>query len=484
MSELSDTLRGRQSSLLVDASGSRDAGGVFDDVQRLATALSAAGARCVASQLDNGYDWVTLDFALRQLGLVHVPAPVFFSPSQLAHLLESSGADAWVGQQSPGAAWTSVGGGLWINRDRQGSPTQLPAGTACVTYTSGTTGQPKGVCLSEQSLITVAQSLVHAMQALDVRRHLCLLPMATLLENVAGLYAPLFSGAEIAVPGLVEIGYSGASGIDVPKLLHCLHRYQPESIILVPQLLLALVAAAENGIAPPRSLKFIAVGGARVGEALLQRAALLGLPVFEGYGLSECASVVTINRPGVYRQGSVGQALPHASIRISTDGEIHVAGANYLGYVGAPPQVDDDYATGDLGEIDADGFLHILGRRRNVFITSYGRNVNPEWVEAELVQHPLIAQAVVYGEGRPTNAAIIVPRGSGASATAIALAISEVNAGLPDYARVEHFMCAEAPFTTANGQLTANGRPRRDAIWQAYGEAVLRLYDHQAENVP
>jgi long-chain acyl-CoA synthetase len=482
MSALNDALQGRKSSLLDDASGSHGAEAVLVRVQRLAETISAAGVRCVASQLDNGSDWFALDLALRQLGMVHVPAPIFFSPSQLVHLLESSGADAWVGRQSPGAAWTSVGGGLWINRDPQRPRSQLPAGTSSITYTSGTTGQPKGVCLSEQSLTAVAQSLVRAMQALDVRRHLCLLPMATLLENVAGLYAPLLSGAEIAVPGLAEIGYSGASGIDVPKLLQCLHRYQPESIILVPQLLLALVAAAENGIMLPPSLKFIAVGGARVGEALLQRAASLELPVFEGYGLSECASVVTINRPGLYRRGSVGQALPHASISIASDGEIHVSGSTYLGYVGAPPPVDSGYATGDLGEIDADGFLHILGRRRNVFITSYGRNVNPEWVEAELVQHPLIAQAVVYGEARPTNAAIVVPRVAGVSPRALSSAISAVNAGLPDYARVEHVVRATAPFDTANGQLTANGRPRRDAIWQAYGEAVIRLYDHQAEN--
>ena len=482
MSELQRILRDRRGPLLLDAAGAHGASAFLDHVQRLADQLSAAGVRRVASRLDNGRDWLALDLALRQLGLVHVPAPIFFSPAQLSHLLASSGADAWVGQPPPGEGWQSAGAGLWINRSaNQAAPALLP-GTACVTYTSGTTGQPKGVCLSEDSLLAVAQSLVVAMQPLDVRRHLCLLPMATLLENVAGIYAPLISGAEIAVPSLSEIGYSGASGIDVPRLLHCLHRYQPESIILVPQLLLALVAAAENGIAPPASLKFIAVGGARVGVSLLARAAVLGLPVFEGYGLSECASVVTLNRPGLSQPGSAGQTLAHASVRIADDGEIHVAGATYLGYVGDTELAAPEYATGDLGEIDADGFLHIRGRRRNVFITSYGRNVNPEWVEAELVQHPLIAQAVVFGEARPSNAAVIVPRRADISAAAMAAALREVNAGLPDYARVAHVVLADAPFDMDNGQLTANGRPRRDAIWQTYGDAVSRFYELPTEN--
>jgi len=482
MSQLRDIFSDRKGPLLIDAAGAHDAASFFDHVQRMAEQLSAAGVRCVASRLDNGRDWLALDLALRQLGLVHVPAPIFFSPAQVNHLLASSGADVWVGQQSPGDAWTSVGAGLWINSDHRDTRQSLPPGIACITYTSGTTGQPKGVCLAENSLLAVAQSLVDAMQSLDVRRHLCLLPMATLLENVAGVYAPLISGAEVAVPSLAEIGYSGASGIDVPKLLHCLHRYQPESIILVPQLLLAIVAAAENGIPPPPSLKFIAVGGARVGESLLARAAALGLPVFEGYGMSECASVVTLNRPGFSKPGSAGQVLPHASIRLSADGEIHVSGATYLGYVGDGEHAAGEYATGDLGEMDNEGFLYIRGRRRNVFITSYGRNVNPEWVEAELVQHPLIAQAVVYGEARPSNAAVIVPRRADISAAAIASALREVNAGLPDYARVEHVVCADAPFDMSNGQLTANGRPRRDAIWHIYGAAVSRLYDLPSEN--
>jgi acyl-coenzyme A synthetase/AMP-(fatty) acid ligase len=201
----------------------------------------------------------------------------------------------------------------------------LPAGTACITYTSGTTGQAKGVCLDADTLVSVAGAVLSATASLNPRRHLCLMPLATLLENVAGAYAALLSGAQVALPPLAEIGYTGAAGLDVPTLLACLHRYQPESAILLPQLLLALVSAAEQGQALPASLRFLAVGGGRVGPRLLARAAALGLPVYEGYGLTECASVVCLNRPGASLPGSVGQPLGHARVQVR-DGELLVEG--------------------------------------------------------------------------------------------------------------------------------------------------------------
>ena len=322
-----------------------------------------------------------------------------------------------------------------------GVDTHLPAGTACITYTSGTTGQPKGVCLDAGTLLTVAGSLVDAASAIRPRRHLCLMPLSTLLENVAGLYATVLADAEIALPSLSEIGYTGATGLDVPTLLRCLHRYRPESVILVPQLLLALVMAAEQGASLPDSLRYIAVGGGRIGPGLLARARALGLPVHEGYGLTECGSVVCLNRPGAVRDGSVGQALPHARVSV-VDGELCVDGARALGFLGGAPMPDGPVRTGDLGHVDADGFVHVTGRRKNVFITAFGRNVSPEWVESELLAHPAIGQAVVHGEGQADNVAVLVPRRPDLDDSRIARALAEVNAGLPDYARVARFVRA------------------------------------------
>src|SRR5690606_20978777 len=108
------------------------------------------------------------------------------------------------------------------------------------------------------------------------------------------------------------IGLRGSSGLDPDRLLRTLHEVRPHSLILVPQLLFALVSAGERGLLPPISLRFVAVGGAHVAPQLLRRAEALGIPVYEGYGLSECASVVCLNTPGGRRVGSVGRPLGHA----------------------------------------------------------------------------------------------------------------------------------------------------------------------------
>lgn len=145
-------------------------------------------------------------------------------------------------------------------------------------------------------------------------------------------------------------------------------------------------------------------------------------------------------------------------------------GARLLGYLGEPAPADDWLATGDLGHWE-DGFLVLHGRKKHQFVTAFGRNVNPEWVEAELVQQAPIAQAWLYGEALPANVAVLVPRG-GADDAQLQAAIEQVNAGLPDYARVHHWLRAEQPFGEANGLATANGRLRRAALFQHYRHAI------------
>lgn len=482
-SALSASLQ-RRDARFITANGTYGDAEVWARIGLVAEWLAARGLSRIASRLDNGLAWFVLDLAVHQLGGVHVPLPTFFSDDQVRHALASSGAQCVVtarhGAKPPGTEALSDSpdaDALAVWRILAAEMVPLPAGTACVTYTSGTTGRAKGVCLDAATLLQVAGSLVDAASALRPRRHLCLMPLSTLLENVAGLYATLLADAEIALPSLAEIGYTGAAGLDVPQLLRCLHRYQPESVILVPQLLLALVVAAEQGLPLPASLRYVAVGGGRIGSGLLARARSVGLPVFEGYGLTECASVVCLNRPGANCDGSVGKPLPHARLSIA-DGEILVDGARALGYLGGAPLPAGPVHTGDLGHVDADGFVHVTGRRKNVFITGFGRNVSPEWVESELLAHPLLAQAVVWGEGQADNVAVLVPRQASLDDHAIARALSEVNAGLPDYARVARFVRAPVPFGAADGLMTANGRPRREAIlfrYQAQVDACYRL---------
>ncbi|WP_172147766.1 MULTISPECIES: AMP-binding protein [Pseudomonas] len=445
---------------------------LLDEVSRRSAYLTQLGAQRIALALDNGIDWLLWDLAALKAGLVCVPLPGFFSPDQQRHVLDSAGVDCLLGQDSPAyreLGFVASGAGLLLRPLPQTA--ELPAGTCKITYTSGTTGQPKGVCLDAHTQLQVAYSLVRASAACQVERHLCVLPLATLLENIAGVYAPLLAGACVELLPMAEVGLLGASQFDLPRFLGALQRVQPHSLILLPQLLLALVGAAERGLPLPDSLRFIAVGGGRVAPQLLERADALGLPVFEGYGLSECASVVCLNTPQQRRIGSVGKPLEHLEIRLGPDQEVLVKGPRLLGYLGEPAPQGDWLATGDLGHFE-EGFLILHGRKKHQFITAFGRNVNPEWVEAELVQQLPIAQAWLHGEALPANVAVLVPRFADSSDEDLAAAVEQVNRQLPDYARVHHWLRAEQPFSSANQLATANGRLRRAALYQHYQSAI------------
>lgn len=344
-----------------------------------------------------------------------------------------------------------------------------------ITFTSGTTGEPKGVMLSWAQIRPVVESLAGATVMADGDRHLALMPLAVLLENIAGVYVPLWAGASVMLMPMANVGLSGSSGLDGATMALALSESRATTAIFTPQTLQGVIEALESRPAIRLSLRFAAVGGAPVSPRLLQRAAELGLPVFEGYGLSECASVVCLNTPAHHRSGSVGRPLPHLQLRVSDGGEVSVSGQPFVGYLGEDPSASDCWPTGDLGELDDDGFLYLRGRRRNVFITAFGRNVAPEWVERELTLEPAIAQAAVFGEARPYNVAVVVPAAY-ASPSEVEAALARANGTLPDYARVSRWVPAEAPFSPVNGLLTGTGRIRRTALLECYGQAIELLY--------
>ncbi|TFH87073.1 long-chain fatty acid--CoA ligase [Billgrantia azerbaijanica] len=431
--------------------------------------LAQVGARRVALALDNGIEWALWDLALLLEGRVRVPVPAFFTAAQRRHLVAQAGLDAWIGPGGEPFGFTDVGTPGIVTR-RVATPPPLHAGTHQITFTSGTSGAPKGVCLGNAAPLTVAESLAEAVAPLAIERHLAMLPLATLLENIGGLYVPLWLGATACLPGVAELGWRGASGFDPHRALATIDAFRPHSLILVPQLLQALVAARPQA---PHGLRFVAVGGARVADTLLAQAHSGGWPVFEGYGLSECASVVCLNRPDEPACG-VGRPLPHARVRVDPAGEVHVRGATMLGYLGEAA-AGDWHASGDLGHWQGRALM-LEGRRREVFITAYGRNVDPQWVEGELCAQPAIAQALVHGEALPGNRALLVPAPSALDDRHLAEAVAAANATLPDYARVREWR-RSAPFTPANHQLTANGRLHRDAILAAHGDWLCAAPD-------
>jgi long-subunit acyl-CoA synthetase (AMP-forming) len=168
-------------------------------------------------------------------------------------------------------------------------------------------------------------------------------------------------------------------------------------------------------------------------------------------------------------------------VRIDPHGEICVSGATMSGYLGGPTQRGSEVRTGDLGEVDADGFVYVRGRVKNMFITSMGRNITPEWVESELTSETAIARAMVSGEAKPHPVALVVASAN-AGENSIDQAIANANSRLPDYARIRDWaLFPEAP-SLANGLLTANGRLRRAKIAARYHDLIESLYDHAIAN--
>ncbi len=461
-------------------------------VTKVAELLTRSASRGVALYADNGLDWIVTDLACQMAGVRIVPLPLFFSDQQLRFALHSGGIDTLITDQPArllpmlrelGVVETRIAAGRVCMYTVQSSlPALVPDATAKITYTSGTTGNPKGVCLSLAHQLTVARSLVKAV-GLERPRHLCLLPLSTLLENVAGVYAPLLAGGEVIVPSLAEIGFTGSSGLNIRRLLESISLHRPDSIILVPEMLNALTLATDAGWTPPASLKFVAVGGGKTAASLIEKALAAGLPVHEGYGLSECGSVVSLNRPGHARPGTVGQPLEHLGVHID-DGEIVVDGLAFLGYAGQPDTWKQGRVrTGDLGHFDADGYLTIDGRRKALMISSYGRNISPEWIESELVAGAVLQQAVVFGDARPYCVALVSPRQPQASDQQIDAWIHAVNAQLPDYARIAVWHRLGEPLSNANGLMTENGRPRRPDIAQQFGTTLEQLFNQPPEAV-
>lgn len=469
-----------------DSKGAISAAGLLSRIKALAEQLIELKISILALHADNGIDWLVVDLSCQIASICLIPIPGFFSASQVEHVLKQAPVDACI-SDDPAVIEACLG-----NRSsrRVGiaactlslllfqastSAHSLPPDTGKVTFTSGSTGTPKGVCLSNFQLQQQARALAETV-SLHSPRHLCLLPLSTLLENVAGIYAPLFCGGEVLLPGLAEIGFSGSSALDQQAFVQTISRYEPNSIILTPQLLVLLVTAARSGWQAPDSLRFVAVGGGKVPPALLAEVHQRGIPAFEGYGLSECASVVSLNTPDQNQTGTCGRPLAHVQLNIE-DGEIVVKGNAMLGYLGEPGSWGlSAVQTGDLGYINDQGYVVINGRKKNLLISSFGRNINPEWVESELMSQPLLSECVVLGDARPYCVALLSPRLSETGDDLIQRHVDRVNLRLPDYARIKRWHRLSRPLASHQNLLTANGRPRRELIAAHFASLVDRLY--------
>lgn len=467
------------------------------------TLLKSLGIQRLGIYLDNGTQWIAFDLAAQQAGITCIPLPKFFSPEQLVHSVTLAGIDGIITDETalikktlPAFSLSPPdldGAQLLLNKvvfHDQPLVATSPDGAysdiiSKVTFTSGSTGQPKGVMLSQAAIDNVVSSLATRLQATGLERHLCLIPLPILLENIAGVYLPLALGATVIAPPGAELGVFGSSGLDHEKLAAAIRRYEPSSLILLPQLLLAMTLLAEQKKISVDSFRFLAVGGGAVSPKLIERARRAGLPVYEGYGLSECSSVVALNTPGHDRIGSVGQVLPHQKVCIE-EREIVVHGSGFSGYLGDTAEKSAGIThtrivhTGDEGYIDQDGFLFISGRKKNIIVTAFGRNINPEWPESLLLESEYIQQAVVIGEARPFLSALVVAKAE--YLEQIQSHINHINEKLPDYAQISQWLWVSPLVFNKKNLLTSNGRIKRADVEKCFQAELNQLYLTAAAN--
>jgi long-subunit acyl-CoA synthetase (AMP-forming) len=475
-----------QKSMLVSGDNSLNYPEFLQQVADYKSFLNELSTTSVAMCLDNGIDWVLIDIACQQLGIILLPLPTYFSAEQIQHSIMTAGCDLliidtvlvemFVGQFPTAAlikseADLSVLSLSILTKEKK----CLPEQTAKITFTSGTTGQPKGACLSNNHQWQVANEIAKSVTG-NVTKHLCVLPLATLLENIAGVYAPLLNGATVEIPSLSSLGFNGSSSLDFNQFIEKISQSQPSSLITTPELLKSLLQACEMGWQAPKSLQFIAVGGAHTAPSLLVAAKAKGLPVYQGYGLSECCSVVSLNTASHHNIKSAGKLLSHLNVEIR-QGEIIVQGPLFLGYAGDKNSWGQtEYATGDLGALDDEGYLFIQGRKKNVLVSSYGRNINPEWLESCLLVQPHIKQAIVFGDAKPFCCAAIYVDKNTTSLAQVSNSINELNKTLPDYGQIKSWFYLPKAMLPNSKLMTANGRVRRQVASMHFAQKIDAIY--------
>jgi long-subunit acyl-CoA synthetase (AMP-forming) len=428
--------------------------------------------RTIGIYAPNGRGWVIAQLACAFAGKLVVPLPTFFSPAQLGHVVRDASVELILASEETAALAVQSGRPttvIDIHRVQAGLPDVVPDvvdGFGQIIYTSGSTGQPKGVRHQSGQITWSAAAMGTATAASAKDTYLSVLPLPLLLETICSIFIPTLLGAYVHFDtGLAEhVGRGDATGIANAFEIH-----RPTMSVLVPQLLKHWVAELQgSGQFAPSSLRFVAVGGAPVPRQVANAAWSLGIPVHEGYGLSECCSVVAVNRPKERRPGTVGQPLSGLSVLID-DGEIVVDGPSITdGYLGQE-QANGPWRTGDLGEIDRDGFVTVHGRKDSLLVTSFGRNVIPEWIETMLLGDPRIAFCAVTGHGEPHLTALLIPSPQGAAWFAKATRsevqklLSDRCSDAPEYAVPRAYVIAS--FEQAlNNQLLSNGRPIRKNI--------------------
>jgi long-chain acyl-CoA synthetase len=415
----------------------------------------------------------------------------------------------------------------------------------CLLYTSGTTGNPKGVMLTHGNFASNIEACLSIVRFDERDLALSFLPLSHVFERMAE-YLYLAAGGGIAYAESMETVAANLLEVRptvvcaVPRVLEKVHARILENVdrqsavrrrlfawavktgkarlahLLegrpAPPLLAARAAIAERLVFSKIKerlggrVRLLVSGGAPLARELAEFFLGAGVVVLEGYGLTESSPVITLNAPDRIRPGSVGRVIPGVEVRIADDGEILARGPNIMkGYFGDEEATravikDGWLATGDIGSLDADGFLHITDRKKDLIVTSGGKNVAPQPIESALKESRYIANAVLIGDRRKYIGALIVPdigaianhlgqEDHGRAADpgqeilrrpeALALIqqeVDRVNEPRPSYEQIRRFVLLDRDLSAEDGELTPTMKVRRRILLQTRREAVEILF--------
>ena len=425
-----------------------------------------------------------------------------------------------------------------------------PDDVATLIYTSGTTGPPKGVMLTHANFLVNCADAREAIPLTDQDVILSFLPLSHVFERMAGFYFPVLMGATIAyaenmnrVPdNLVEIRPTMACS--VPRLYEKIYAKVMDRISTSPPALKAIahwalrVAAASipfrlKGAPMPVGLrvqyaiadglvfrkirrelggrlKFFISGGAPLARQLGEFFYGIGVTILEGYGLTETSPVITVNRLDRLKFGTVGIAFKHVEVRIADDGEVLAKGPSIMkGYYQDSAATNEAiregwFYTGDIGLIDHEGFLVITDRKKDIIVTSGGKNIAPQNIENALARHPAIPQAVVVGDKKNFLVALIVPNFAyltrelkrpdimrdeliqlPQTIALVAEAVEEQTADFPNYERIKYFRLLPSEFTQDGGELTPTLKVKRKVVSERYRHLIEDMYrEAEKKKVP
>ena len=418
-----------------------------------------------------------------------------------------------------------------------------PDALATIIYTSGTTGHPKGVMLSHRNFLANIADVNLVIGTSEADTALSFLPLSHAFERTT-VYMYLYNGATfIFAESLDTIGRDMQQVrptvmTGVPRVFEKLRARVVAAVAEAPRVRQALFAWAVGvGHAAARAqlagrtpglltrlqgpladglvlskirartggrLRFVCSGSAPLSREVAEFLYAIGLPVLEGYGLTETAPVLTVNPLGAARLGTVGPALARVELRIADDGEVLARGPNVMvGYYENPDATAECirngwFHTGDIGRLDEDGYLSITDRKKEILVTAGGKNVAPQPIEALLKRDPIVAEAMLVGDRRPYVSAVLVPDAATLeqrlAASGIASGslddlvgrddvravfqsiVDEANAELAGFEQVKRFAVLPTQFSIDGGELTPTLKLKRRVVMERWQEVIEGIY--------